>query len=64
MTRQEAINFLSNKKVYVKDKSEEIQKKLFEIGFMWTAKPMQNVKNIVKSFIYIMIIERIHLQSY
>lgn len=33
MTREDAIKSLSNTKVFVKDKSEEIQKKLFEIGF-------------------------------
>lgn len=35
MKKEEAINLLSNAKVYVDGKSEEIQKKLFEIGFKW-----------------------------
>ena len=37
MTRQEAIKFLSNTKVYVDGRSREIQKKLFEVGFEWKA---------------------------
>lgn len=53
MTKQEAIDFLSNTKVYVKDKSEEIQKKLFEIGFAWTDAPIQNVLNTDRPFIFI-----------
>lgn len=54
MTKQEAINFLSNTKVYVKDKSEEIQKKLFEIGFAWDdAEPNQKVQYIDRPFIFI-----------
>lgn len=32
MTRNEAINFLSNTKVYVKNKSREIHQKLFSLG--------------------------------
>lgn len=35
MTKQEAIELLKNRKVYVNGKSAEIQKKLFEIGFRW-----------------------------
>lgn len=35
MKKEEAIAKLSNTKVYVDGKSEEIQKKLFEIGFYW-----------------------------
>lgn len=35
MKKEEAIKMLSNTKVYVDDKSEDIQKKLFEIGFEW-----------------------------
>ena len=36
MTQEEARKFLMNKKVFVKDKSKEIQLKLFEIGFGWS----------------------------
>lgn len=35
MTREEAIKFLTNKKVFVKDKSSEIQEKLFFLGIYW-----------------------------
>lgn len=35
MTREEAIKFLSNTKVYVNGKSKEIQEKLFPLGFKW-----------------------------
>ena len=35
MTREEAIKLLRFTKVYVKDKSKEIQQKAFELGFRW-----------------------------
>lgn len=35
MTKQEAIKLLTNKKVFVKDKSKEIQEKLFSLGIYW-----------------------------
>lgn len=35
MTRQEAFKFLANTKVFVEDKSKEIQKKAFEFGYIW-----------------------------
>lgn len=37
MTREEAIKFLSNTKVFVKNKGKEVQEKLFNIGFKWLA---------------------------
>lgn len=37
MTHEEAKEFLMNKKVFVKGKSKEIQKKLFDLGFKWAA---------------------------
>lgn len=37
MTKQEAIELLKNRKVYVNGKSAEIQRKLFELGFEWSA---------------------------
>lgn len=37
MKKEEAIKMLLNTKVYVGGKSEEIQKKLFEIGFKWAS---------------------------
>ena len=33
--KKEALRFFENTKVYVKDKSKEIQKKLFSLGFHW-----------------------------
>ena len=53
MTQEEAIKFLSNTKVFVKDKSEEIQKKLFEIGFIWYEVPNREPKYLTKPFLYI-----------
>ena len=53
MTQEEAIKFLSNTKVFVKDKSEEIQKKLFEIGFIWCEVPNKEPKYVTKPFLYI-----------
>lgn len=35
MTREQAIELLKNRKVYVNGRSAEIQKKLFELGFKW-----------------------------
>ena len=35
MTREEAISFLDNTKVYVQGKSKEIQEKMFSLGFQW-----------------------------
>lgn len=41
MTREEAIKFLSNTKVYVNGKSKEVQEKLFSLGFQWQCKGKQ-----------------------
>lgn len=35
MTKEEAKKMLMGTKIYVNERSEEIQKKLFEIGFRW-----------------------------
>lgn len=35
MTREEAIKFLTDTKVYVNGKSIQIQEKLFSLGFVW-----------------------------
>ena len=53
MTQEEARNFLSNKKVFVKNKSKEIQLKLFEIGFGWYEQPIKEPKHLTKPFLYI-----------
>lgn len=52
MKKEEAIKKLSNTKVYVDGKSEEVQKKLFELGFMW-ASGSRVVDYISKPFIFI-----------
>lgn len=52
MKKEEAIKMLSDTKVYVDGKSEEIQKKLFEIGFMW-ASNSKEVSYTHKPFIII-----------
>ncbi len=54
MTKQEAINYLSNTKVYVDGKSEEIQKKLFELGFGWGEFKDSRIYYICHPFIYIL----------
>lgn len=35
MTKEEIKKFLDNTKIYVNGRSEEIQKKLFSLGYMW-----------------------------
>lgn len=39
MTRQEARNLLKNTKIYVGDKSKEVQEKLFSLGINWGEYP-------------------------
>ena len=53
MTQEEAKKFLMNKKVFVKDKSKEIQEKLFAIGFKWYGYPTQELKYLNKPFLFI-----------
>ncbi len=53
MTRQEAIEFLSNTKVYVDGKSKEIQEKLFELGWKWSEPWSGEVIDITKPFLFI-----------
>lgn len=52
MTREEAIKFLSNTKVYVNGKSKEIQEKLFSLGFQWEYEGQQ-VLDTEKPFLFI-----------
>lgn len=64
MTKQEAINYLSDTKVYVDGKSKEIQEKLFEIGFTWC--DMTNYKamlEIREPFLYMFSDKRIYAGS-
>lgn len=51
MTREEAIKFLTDTKVYVKDKSREIQAKLFSLGFRWNLE-YQKIHHIDKPFLF------------
>ena len=51
MTREEAIKFLTSTKVYVKDKSREIQAKLFSLGFRWNLK-YQKICHTDKPFLF------------
>lgn len=37
MTREEAVNFLNDTKVYVNGKSIQIQEKLLSLGFVWNS---------------------------
>lgn len=53
MTYEEARKFLMNKKVFVKDKSKEIQLKLFEIGFRWYTPPFTEARFCDYPFLYI-----------
>ena len=53
MTQEEARKFLMNKKVFVKNKSKEIQLKLFEIGFRWPEPPFKEARFRDYPFLYI-----------
>lgn len=53
MTREEAIKFLTDTKVYVKDKSREIQAKLFSLGFKWNCSECREIHNTDKPFLFI-----------
>lgn len=52
MTREEARTFISGTKVYVEDKSKEIQEKLFSLGYDWIDKRKQ-VQYEEKPFLFI-----------
>ena len=49
---QEARKFLMNKKVFVKNKSKEIQEKLFEIGFGWDDGSTKRASYLTKPFLF------------
>lgn len=53
MTRGEAIKFLSNTKVFVKNKGKEVQEKLFNIGFKWLSSSSKELKNLDCPFLYL-----------
>ena len=52
MTQEEARKFLMNKKVFVKNKSKEIQEKLFEIGFGWDDSSTKRASYLTKPFLF------------
>lgn len=52
MTQKEIDKFLYNTKVYVAGKSEEIQEKLFELGYTWS-NGNKKVDHIEAPFLYI-----------
>ena len=52
MTQEEARKFLMNKKVFVKNKSKEIQEKLFEIGFGWDGGSTKRTSYLTKPFLF------------
>lgn len=53
MTKNEVIELLENRKVYVNGKSAEIQKKLFELGWAWSDTPHDGVDYTEHPFLYI-----------
>ena len=48
MTKEEIEKFLSGIKIYVKGKSEEIQKKLFSLGCSWFGEDKPRISYINK----------------
>lgn len=52
MTQEEAKKFLINKKVFVKNKSKEIQLKLFEIGFGWDDSSTKRALYLTEPFLF------------
>ena len=52
MTKEEINKFLANTKVYVAGKSEEIQKKLFSLGYKW-CNGFTGVENTESPFLFI-----------
>lgn len=53
MTKEEAKKMLTNTKVYVNGKSEEIQEKLFEIGFLWKDNEEKEISHMAYPFLYL-----------
>lgn len=53
MTQEEARKFLMSKKVFVKNKSKEIQLKLFELGFGWDDGSTKRAMYLTKPFLFI-----------
>ena len=53
MTKEEIKKFLDNTKVYVNGKSEEIQKKLFSLGYYWYNEKLPKVMLTEMPFLFI-----------
>jgi hypothetical protein len=52
MTKKDLKALLTGKKVYVGARSEEVQKRAFELGFEWTKEPKDAIKNLECGFIF------------
>ena len=53
MTREEAIKYITNTKVYVKDKGKEIQKKVLSLGFHWDGEEDSAIHDSGAPFYYL-----------
>ena len=53
MTKEEAKKMLTNTKVYVNGKSNEIQEKLFEIGLEWFGHKGNAILHVDSPFLYL-----------
>ena len=58
MTQEEAKKFLMNKKVFVKNKSKEIQEKLFSLGFTWA---ILNNKEVINNGYFLFLHKKLAL---
>ena len=53
MTKEEAFEYLKDRKIYVNGKSAEIQKKLFEVGFTWAKGKVVSYEEMPFLFTYV-----------
>ena len=58
MTLKEAREFLTGKKVFVKNKGKEVQEKLFSLGFKWI---ISNDKEIRKDVYFLFLFKDLRL---
>ena len=58
MTLREAREFLTGKKVFVKNKGKEVQEKLFSLGFKWI---ISNDKEIRKDVYFLFLFKDLRL---